>query len=62
MPAVVKLFFAWLKDVFVEVWKQAVNTPKYTASTRAESPATPDEEEEVKERIKGSDLWEEIHK
>ena len=57
---------SWLgmvaKDTAVEVIKEAAKTPEFTATTTAESVATPEEQERVVEKIKQSKLWEASHK
>ena len=57
---------SWLgmvvKDTAVEVINEAVKTPEFTATTKAESVATPEEQKRVVEKIKQSKLWEASHK
>lgn len=56
---------AWFRsvitDTVVEVMKVNVNTPEYSATTVAESVATPEQREEVLDTIQNSELWKATH-
>jgi hypothetical protein len=56
---------AWFRpvitDTMVEVMKVNVNTPEYSATTVAESVATPEQQAEVIEQIQNSELWKATH-
>lgn len=51
----------WLKSVLVDIlgeWMtKMARTPKYSATTKVESAAHPDEEQRVVSKIKNSKLW-----
>ena len=51
-----------VKDTAVEVINEAAKTPEYSATTKAESVATPAEKKRVVETIKSSKLWDAWHK
>ncbi len=56
---------AWFRpvisDTVVEVMKTNANTPEYSVTTVAESVATPEQQAEVTESIKNSELWKATH-
>ncbi|GEM_PF-3932794 len=56
---------AWFRpvitDTALEVMKVNINTPEYSATTVAESVATPEQQNEVLETIQNSELWKATH-
>lgn len=61
--AIVAAYFSLIiKDTAVEVIKEVANTPEYAPPTKAQSVATPAEVEEVKIKIRESELWKALHK
>lgn len=52
-----KVILTWLRGVLVDIIAMKASAPKYTATTRAKSTASPEQKTAVKNLIKNSELW-----